>query len=134
MEPRSETDMPWDDLKQNLLAGTRLALFLPVRALDFRISIGQYAALVFVSLGLLVLVFVIVGSTVMGIVISRTRVLEAPVLEIGDALTGVASNAASATLEAPVPRAANAGLKDSLIMIVSFFVCRLFWKGNVPSL
>src|SRR5436190_1173966 len=51
MEPRSETDMPWDDLKQNLLAGTRLALFLPVRALDFRISIGQYAALVFVSLG-----------------------------------------------------------------------------------
>ena len=51
MEPRSETDMPWDDLKQNLLAGTRLALFLPVRALDFRISIGQYAALVFASLG-----------------------------------------------------------------------------------
>ncbi|TMH49600.1 MAG: hypothetical protein E6H50_08335, partial [Betaproteobacteria bacterium] len=50
MEPRSETAMPWDDLKQNLLAGTRLALFLPVRALDFRISIGQYVALVFASL------------------------------------------------------------------------------------
>ena len=42
--------MLWDDLKQNLLAGTRLALFLPVRALDFRISIGQYVALVFASL------------------------------------------------------------------------------------
>src|ERR1041385_7343258 len=47
MEPRS--DMPWDGLKQNLLAGTRLALFLPVRALDFRVSIGQYVALVFAS-------------------------------------------------------------------------------------
>ena len=50
MEPRSETAMLWDDLKQNLLAGTRLALFLPVRALDFRISVGQYVALVFASL------------------------------------------------------------------------------------
>ena len=50
MEPRSETAMLWDGLKQNLLAGTRLALFLPVRALDFRISIGQYVALVFASL------------------------------------------------------------------------------------
>ena len=50
MEPRSETAMPWNGLKQNLLAGTRLALFLPVRALDFRISIGQYVALVFASL------------------------------------------------------------------------------------
>src|SRR5438034_11217927 len=50
MEPRSETDMPWDGLKQNLLAGARLALFLPVRALDFRISIGQYVALVFAGL------------------------------------------------------------------------------------
>jgi len=42
--------MLWKDLGQNLLAGTRLALFLPVRALDFRISIGQYVALVFASL------------------------------------------------------------------------------------
>src|SRR5467141_4214729 len=50
MEPRSETAMLWDGLKQNLLAGTRLALFLPVRALDFRISIGQYVALVSVGL------------------------------------------------------------------------------------
>src|SRR5947207_4998603 len=49
MEPRSETDMPWDGLKQNLLAGARLALFVPVRALDFRISVGQYVALVFAS-------------------------------------------------------------------------------------
>lgn len=51
MEPQSGTAMLWDDLKQNLLAGTRLALFLPVRALDFRISVGQYVALVFTSLG-----------------------------------------------------------------------------------
>jgi hypothetical protein len=50
MEARSETGMTWNDLRQNLLAGTRLALFLPVRALDFRISIGQYVALVFASL------------------------------------------------------------------------------------
>jgi len=50
MEPHRETAMLWHDLKQNLLAGTRLALFLPVRALDFRISIGQYVALVFASL------------------------------------------------------------------------------------
>src|SRR5207253_6457670 len=50
MQPRSRTDMLWDGLKHNLLAGTRLALFLPVRALDFRISIGQYVALVFASL------------------------------------------------------------------------------------
>jgi Peptidase C13 family len=42
--------MLWDDLRHNLLAGTRLALFLPVRALDFRISIGQYVALVSVGL------------------------------------------------------------------------------------
>src|SRR5207249_11838357 len=50
MEPRSETDMPWDGLKRNLLAGARLALFLPVRALDFHISIGQYVAMIFASL------------------------------------------------------------------------------------
>src|SRR5882672_1157747 len=50
MEPHSGPAMLWHDLKQNLLAGTRLALFLPVRALDFRISIGQYVALVFASL------------------------------------------------------------------------------------
>jgi hypothetical protein len=50
MESQSETAMLWRDLKQNLLAGARLALFLPVRALDFRIGIGQYVALVFASL------------------------------------------------------------------------------------
>src|SRR3989475_1739525 len=49
-DPRSKPAMLWGDLKQNLLAGTRVALFLPVRALDFRISIGQYVALVFASL------------------------------------------------------------------------------------
>jgi hypothetical protein len=42
--------MLWHGLKQNLLAGARLALFLPVRALDFRVSIDQYVALVFASL------------------------------------------------------------------------------------
>src|SRR5438309_7692223 len=51
MQPRSRTDMLWDDLRRNLLAGARLALFLPVRALDFRISIGQYVALVFAGMG-----------------------------------------------------------------------------------
>ena len=50
MEAQSGPAMSWHDLKQNLLAGTRLALFLPVRALDFRISIGRYVALVFASL------------------------------------------------------------------------------------
>src|SRR6266576_1515580 len=50
MEPQAETDMLWGGLRQNILAGTRLALFLPVRALDFRISIGQYVALVFAGL------------------------------------------------------------------------------------
>lgn len=40
----------WGDLARNLYAGTRLALFLPVRALDFRISIAQYVALVLTSL------------------------------------------------------------------------------------
>jgi len=49
MEPQAETDMLWGGLRQNILAGTRLALFLPVRALDFRISIGQYVALAFAS-------------------------------------------------------------------------------------
>jgi hypothetical protein len=39
----------WQGLGQNLIAGTRLALFLPVRALDFRVSIGQYVALVLAS-------------------------------------------------------------------------------------
>ena len=47
---RSAAAMLWHGLKQNLLAGTRLALFLPVRALDFRVSVGQYAALVLASL------------------------------------------------------------------------------------
>lgn len=32
-------------LKRNLFAGTRLALFLPVRALDFRVSPAHFAAL-----------------------------------------------------------------------------------------
>jgi len=36
-------------LVRNLLAGTRLALFLPVRAPDFAVSIGQYVAVVLAS-------------------------------------------------------------------------------------
>jgi hypothetical protein len=36
----------WRALARNLIAGARLASFLPVRAFDFRISVGHYAALV----------------------------------------------------------------------------------------
>ena len=36
----------WRGLARNLIAGARLASFLPVRAFDFRISVGHYAALV----------------------------------------------------------------------------------------
>lgn len=39
----------WSGLWTNLAAGTRLALFLRVRALDFRVSAGQYAMLVAAS-------------------------------------------------------------------------------------
>ena len=38
-----------EGLKRNLYAGTRLAFFLPVRLGDFRVSPGNYAALVVVS-------------------------------------------------------------------------------------
>jgi hypothetical protein len=51
MDLQPETAMVLRDLKHNLLAGTRLALFMPVRPLDFRISIGQYVALVLTSFG-----------------------------------------------------------------------------------
>ncbi len=50
MEPRSSIAVLAHELKQNLFSGARLALFLPVRALDFRASIGQYSALVIASL------------------------------------------------------------------------------------
>jgi hypothetical protein len=46
MEPGSEAALLWRGLVKNLLAGLRLALFLPVRALDFRVSVGQLTALV----------------------------------------------------------------------------------------
>ena len=39
----------WSGLRANLLAGTRLALFRPVRLIDFRISAGHYAMLVAAS-------------------------------------------------------------------------------------
>jgi hypothetical protein len=45
MAPRTSAAMLWRGLKQNLVAGARLALFLPVRALDFRISAVDYLAL-----------------------------------------------------------------------------------------
>ncbi|HMH19766.1 MAG TPA: hypothetical protein VK572_16640, partial [Burkholderiales bacterium] len=51
MDLQPETAMVWRDLRRNLLAGARLALFMPVRPLDFRISIGQYVALVLTSFG-----------------------------------------------------------------------------------
>ncbi|HEY6240143.1 MAG TPA: C13 family peptidase [Burkholderiales bacterium] len=49
MDLKPEAATAWRDLKRNLLAGTRLALFMPVRPLDFRISIGQYVALLLTS-------------------------------------------------------------------------------------
>ena len=52
MEPGSETALLWRGLAKNLLAGLRLALFLPVRALDFRVSVGQLIALVSTGLAL----------------------------------------------------------------------------------
>ena len=52
MEPGSEAPLLWRGLAKNLLAGLRLALFLPVRALDFRVSAGQLSALVGTGLAL----------------------------------------------------------------------------------
>jgi len=52
METKSDAAMLWGDLRQNLLAGTRLALFVPVRPLDFRISAAQCAALILVTFAL----------------------------------------------------------------------------------
>jgi peptidase C13-like protein len=45
MELKSDAVLLWRGLAKNLLAGLRLALFLPVRSLDFRISAGQLVAL-----------------------------------------------------------------------------------------
>jgi len=52
MEPRSDESMLWRGLRQNLRAGSRLALFLPVRALEFRISAAQCVALILACLAL----------------------------------------------------------------------------------
>lgn len=52
MERGSETALVWRGLARNLLAGLRLAFFLPVRALDFRVSVGQLIALVGTGLAL----------------------------------------------------------------------------------
>jgi len=52
MEPGSDTPLLWRGLAKNLLAGLRLAFFLPVRALDFRVSIGQLIALAATCLAL----------------------------------------------------------------------------------
>jgi Peptidase C13 family len=52
MQTKSDAAMLWRDLRQNLLAGTRLALFVPVRPLDFRISAAQCAALILVTFAL----------------------------------------------------------------------------------
>jgi len=45
MKPKSDAALLGRGLAKNLLAGLRLALFLPVRALDFRVSIGQLVGL-----------------------------------------------------------------------------------------
>jgi hypothetical protein len=50
MRARSDATMLWRELSNNLRAGARLALFLPVRPLDFRISAAQCAALVLACL------------------------------------------------------------------------------------
>lgn len=52
MEHESGAALLWRGLVKNLLAGFRLALFLPVRALDFRVSVGQFIALVAFCLAL----------------------------------------------------------------------------------
>jgi hypothetical protein len=52
VEQGSEAALLWRGLAKNLLAGLRLALFLPVRALDFRVSVGQLVALVIACLAL----------------------------------------------------------------------------------
>ena len=46
----SETAQLVRNLGRNILAGTRLALFMPVRALDFRVSGGDYAMAIAASL------------------------------------------------------------------------------------
>src|SRR4029453_1689098 len=50
MPNRSPAAMLWHGLIANVRAGTRLALFLPVRALDFRYSAANYVALVLTTL------------------------------------------------------------------------------------
>jgi peptidase C13-like protein len=52
MELELDAAMLGRELRQNLLAGTRVALFAPVRPLDFRISTGQAVALVIACLAL----------------------------------------------------------------------------------
>jgi hypothetical protein len=52
MGPGSDAGLLWRGLSKNLLAGARLALFLPVRPLDFRISVAQCVALVVACLAL----------------------------------------------------------------------------------
>src|SRR6267142_439794 len=52
MGPGSDAGPLWRGLMKNLLAGARLALFLPVRPLDFRISAAQCVALVAACLAL----------------------------------------------------------------------------------
>lgn len=47
---RSESALLLRNLGRNILAGTRLSLFLPVRALDFRVSAGGYAVTVLASM------------------------------------------------------------------------------------
>ncbi len=48
---RATGPMLFGGLLANILAGVRLALFLPVRIVDFRVSAGQYAGLLVISLG-----------------------------------------------------------------------------------
>jgi hypothetical protein len=49
-DTRNSAAMLFGGLLTNILAGARLALFLPVRVVDFRVTAGQYAGLLVVSL------------------------------------------------------------------------------------
>jgi hypothetical protein len=52
MKAKSDAALLWRDLARNVVAGARLAFFLPLRGLDFRISAAQCFALVVSCLAL----------------------------------------------------------------------------------
>jgi len=91
MGRRSDAALLCRGLGQNLLAGLRLAFFLPVRALDFRASAGQCMALVVaglvVWLGLGILQLGIPGTVDLGALTEALALV--PVLLAGSILAAV---------------------------------------------